>query len=538
MTTMTATAPRTQRHGRSNAWTGTADLLRLALRRDRLRLSVWVGVLTMLMAYAPAAMELAYPEEAQRLTRVDLMRTPAGMMMGGPMFGRNETDLGAMIANEMMLTLIVATSILAILTVIRHTRAEEESGAAELVLSSVVGRYARTAAALILVGVVNVVLAVTMTLAMTASGFSLIDTAAMCLGVTGVAMLFGSVAAVTAQLWRQARTASGAAMAVLAVAAVVRGIGDVIDNSGSALSWFSPIAWAQQMRAFVDLRLWPFAVLILLTVALIAVAALLEGRRQYDDGVIPSTGEHPDARPIRGVLGLHLTLQRGQTVGWTIGLFLGGLAFGSMTKSLLDAAETNDVIRLMMAQQGTDGVYTTMTQFLAAAAGAYVVAAVLRVHTDEGNGLGEAVLAGAVSRWRWLTTAVVSAVLGSVVLMFAAGLGNGLGAGLTIGEPATVLRLTLAGLAFVPALGVMASVAAVAVAARRPVLGWLAVAFVVTALYLGPLLRLPQWLIDLSPIGRTTAPIDYSVATLVVLTMLAAALTWVAGFLYRRRDAV
>ncbi|KUH76732.1 ABC transporter [Mycolicibacterium novocastrense] len=538
MTTVTARAPRRQRHRLAHAWTGTADLLWLALRRDRVRLGVWVGVLTMLMAYAPAAMELAYPEEAQRLTRVDLLKTPAGMMMGGPMFGRNETDLGAMIANEMMLTLIVAASILAILTVIRHTRAEEESGAAELVLSSVVGRHARTAAALILVGGVNAVLAVTMTLAMAASGFSLIDTAAMCLGVTGVAMLFGSVAAVTAQLWRQARTASGAAMAVLAIAAVVRGIGDVIDNSGSALSWFSPIAWAQQMRAFVDLRWWPLALPISLTVALIALAAVLEGRRQYDDGVIPSTGEHPDARPIRGVLGLHLMLQRGQTVGWTIGLFFAGLAFGSMTKSLLDAAESNEVIRLMMAQQGADGVYTTMTQFLAAAASAYVVAAVLRVHTDEGNGLGEAVLAGSVSRWRWLTTAVVAAVLGSVVLMLFAGLGNGLGAGVTVGEPATVLRLTLAGVAFVPALAVMAGVAALAVAVRRPVLGWVAVAFVVTALYLGPLLRLPQWLIDLSPIGRTTAPIDYPVITIAVLAVVAAALTWVAGLLYRRRDAV
>ena len=58
----------------------------------------------------------------------------------------------------------------------------------------------------------------------------------------------------------------------------------------------------------------------------------------------------------------------------------------------------------MLAPQGTDGVYTTMTQFLAAAATAYVVGAVLRVYTDEEKGLGEAVLAGAVSRWRWLFT--------------------------------------------------------------------------------------------------------------------------------------
>lgn len=39
----------------------------------------------------------------------------------------------------MTLTLIITSSILAILTVIRHTRAEEGSGAAELVQASVVG---------------------------------------------------------------------------------------------------------------------------------------------------------------------------------------------------------------------------------------------------------------------------------------------------------------------------------------------------------------------------------------------------------------
>ncbi|KUI14065.1 ABC transporter [Mycobacterium sp. GA-1285] len=521
-----------------SVWTGTALLLRLALSRDRVRLGIWVAVLTLLMAYAPAAVRLAYPEEAQRLSRVNLMKTPAGIMLGGPMFGGNETDIGAMMANEMTMTLIVATSILAILTVIRHTRAEEESGAAELVLSSVVGRYARTAAALLLVGAVNVVLTVTMALATTVSGFGVVDAVALCAGVTGVAMVFGAVAAVTAQLWRQARTATGAAMAALAVAALVRGIGDVIDNSGSALSWFSPIAWAQQMRAFVDLRWWPLALLVALTVALVVLAAVLEGRRQYDDGTLPSTGERPGARPIHGVVGLHLTLQRGQTVAWSIGLFLGGLAFGSMTRSLLDASETNEVIRLVIAQQGIDSVYTTMTQFLATAASAYAVAAVLRVYTDEERGLGEVVLAGSVSRWRWLSTAVASAVIGSTVLMFFAGLGNGLGAGVTIGEPATVPRLTLAALAFVPAMAVMAGVAAFAVAVRRPWLAWLAVAFVAVSLYLGALLRLPRWVIDLSPVSRTTAPGEFPVTALVVLVVVAAALTWVAAALYRRRDVV
>ncbi len=539
--TATAVAPRTtgpESPAANSSWTGTGSLLRLALRRDRIRLSVWLAVLTLMMVYAPNAIRLAYPEEAQRQARVNLMKTPAAIIMGGPMFGGNETDLGAMMANELMLTMIVATSILAILTVIRHTRAEEEGGAAELVLSSVVGRYARTSAALVLVVGLNAVLAVTMTLAMASTGFTFVDTAAMCLGIAGVAVVFGAVAAVTAQLWRQARTATGAAMAALAAAALVRGIGDVIDNSGSALSWFSPIAWAQQMRAFVDLRWWPFVLLVVLAIALMALAAALESRREYDDGTIPSTGERPNARAIKHVFGLHLTLARGQTIGWTVGLFLGGLAFGSMTNSLLDAAKGNELLERVLAQQGTDGVYTTMTQFLAAAATAYVVSTVLRVLADEEKGLGEAVLAGSVSRWRWLTTAVASAVAGSAVLLFFAGLGNGLGAGITIGEPQTVGRLTLAALAQLPAMAVLAGIAAVAVAVRRPWIGWLAVTFVVASLYLGALLRLPRWLIDLSPVGRTTAPVHYPVLALAVMVGVATLLTLFAGVIYRRRDAV
>ncbi|ANI41372.1 ABC transporter permease [Mycolicibacterium vaccae] len=519
-------------------WTATGALVRLALRRDRIRLPVWIAALTALMAYSPNTIELAYPEEAQRQARVNLLKTPAGMMLGGPMFGGRETDLGAMVANELMLTLIVATSILAILTVIRHTRAEEESGTAELVLASVVGRYARTAAALTVVVAANTVLAVTMTVAIAANGFDVVDSAAMCLGITAVATVFGAVAAVTAQMWRVARAATGAAMAALALAALIRGVGDVIDNSGSALSWLSPIAWAQQMRPFVELRWWPLALLIGLTLILVAAAAALQMRREYDDGTIATTGDRPEARPVRGVLALHLRLQRGQTIGWSVGLFASGLAFGSMTKSLLDAAEDNELLARLVSSQGLDGVYTTMSQFLAAAACAYVTVAVLRVYSDEQSGLGEAVLAGAVSRARWLSTAVVAALLGATMLMFAAGLGNGLGAGLTLGEPATVLKLTLAGLAFVPALAVSAGVAALAVALRQVWIAWLAVTFIVASLYLGALLRLPEWLLDLSPVGQTDSPADVPVTAWIVMCCVAAVLVVAATGIYRRRDAV
>jgi ABC-2 type transport system permease protein len=537
---MSTTVPRTGHRARAaqSPLTGTASLLRLALRRDRLRLTVWLALLTVMMAYTPGALDMAYPGEQQRLARIDLMQTPAGIIMGGPMFGANETALGAMLANELMLTMIVATSILAILTVIRHTRRDEESGAAELVLSSAVGRHARTGAALILVGAVNAVLTVTMTAALAGNGLGVIDSAALSIGITAVATVFGALATVTAQLWRQARTATGAAMGVLALAVLVRGVGDVIDNSGSALSWFSPIAWAQQMRSFVDLRWAPLLMLIGLAATLVVGAAVLESRRQYDDGIISARGERPDAHPISNVFVLHLTLQRGQLTGWGVGLFVAGLAFGSMTKSLLDAAQENELLARVLAVSGTDGVYTTMSQFLAAATGAYVVSAVLRTFSDEQSGLSESILAAAVSRWQWLLTSVAAALTGAAALLFCAGLGNGLGAGLTVGDPVTVWRLTLAALAFLPAMAVLAAVAALAVALRRPWIGWLAVAFVVVSLYLGALLRLPQWLLDASPVGQTTAPTDFPVAAMATMLAVAVGGTLVAGGIYRRRDAV
>jgi polyether ionophore transport system permease protein len=458
--------------------------------------------------------------------------------MGGPSFGGNETSLGVMMANELMLTLIVAASILSILTVVRHTRAEEESGAAELVMSSVVSRYARTFAALVLVGAVNAILAITMTLALAATGLELIDCAGMCLGITGAAMVFGAVAAVTVQLWRQARTATGTAMGVLAAAALVRGVGDIINHSGSFLSWLSPIAWAQQMRSFVDLRWWPFALLVAITLALMGLSMVLETRREYDDGILPSRGDRVNAPEIRGVFELNLVLQRGQVIGWGVGLFLAGLAFGSMTKSLQDAAKTNELIARVLSTQGYNGIYTTLTQFLAAAATGFVVAAIVRLNHDEDSGIAEEVLAGSVSRWRWLLSNVGATLAGSAVLMFLAGLGNGLGAAVTMGQADLVPRLIGAAVAHVPAMAVMAGIGALAVAVRRPLIGWLAVTFVVLALYLGALLRLPHWLIDLSPVGRTTAPSSVPVAAMAVMVAAAVVLTAIAGWIYRRRDAI
>jgi len=87
-------------------------------------------------------------------------------------------------------------------------------------------------------------------------------------------------------------------------------------------------------------------------------------------------------------------------------------------------------------------------------------------------------------------------------------------------------------------MAAMAAVAALAVALRSAWIGWLAVTFVIISLYLGALLRLPQWLLDVSPVGQTGAPTEYSAVALIAIAITATALTLAAGTIYRRRDAV
>ncbi|WP_081336249.1 ABC transporter permease [Mycobacteroides chelonae] len=517
--------------------TGTGTLILLALRRDRLRICMWVGWLTLMMTYTPLAFASMYPTSADRMARVTMMKTPAGIIMGGPNFGINETDIGVMVANELMTVMIAAAAIMSILTVIRHTRAEEESGGAELVMSAVVGHQARTYAALIVVGLMNAVLALAMTIALSAAGFDVADSLGISLGITGASMVFAGIAAVTSQLWRTSRAATGVAMASLAAAVVIRGLGDIIDNRGSTLSWFSPLAWAQQMRPFVDLRWWPLLLLVGATVSLMLAAHALEGHRQYDAGVLPSRGEDANAPEIRSVFGLNLQLQRGLLTGWGVGIFLSGMAFGSMAKSLRDSIDTNPLLTRAFQAHGLDSIFATFNQVLAIAVTAYVVSAIMRLAKDEQSGIAEAVLARAVSRWNWLLSTVAVTLVGSAILMLIAGLGSGLGAASTLHNPDLVWRLTLAALAQIPALLVIAGIAALSVALRHSWIGWLVVAFSVGMLYAG-ILQLPSWIVKFSPVMRVSAPVEYPWLTMLVLIVIGTGLIAAAGEIYRRRDAL
>jgi ABC-2 type transport system permease protein len=529
---------------RSLPFTGTGTLLRFAARRDRRRLVTWLLALAGITVYATTALGAVYPSAADRQARAAVMQTPAGILFSGPGYGTRDYTLGAMIANELGLWVMIAIAIMSIQTVVRHTRAEEEDGGAELLLAGSVGRRAPLVTPLGLTALADVAVAVVVTAGLAGAGLALVDSAALALGWALTGMVFGGVAAVTAQLFEQARGATGAALAVLGVAVVARGVGDVLRPGGGPLSWLSPIAWAQQTRPYVDLRWTPLLLSVALIAVLVAAAHRLSRHRDLGAGLlVPRRGPATASPLLAGPASLLARLQRGTVIGWTIALFVLGATFGSLTDAVISMVANNRQLARVFALTGasiTDSFTAAVTVELGLCAAAFAVASILRVRSEESAGRVELMLAAPVHRRRLLGSGVAVTASASVLLLVAAGLGDGFAAAAVSGDAGLVGRYLVATLVHVPAVLVILGVAALLVGAvpRFAPLAWLVVVWALVAGVFGQLLGLPGWALKLSPFGWTPkVPAEHlNVLSLAGLVVVAALLIAAALAGFRARD--
>lgn len=524
---------------------GTRVLLGSALRRDRRRLAIWVAALGGVTVYAAVALGAVYPTAADRQARAAVIGTPAGILLSGPGYGTDDYTLGAMIANELALSVMIAIAVMSVLLVVRHTRAEEDSGAAELVLAGSVGRRAQLVTALATAAVADAAVAVVVGAGLIGSGLAAADSVALAVGIGLAGLVFAGVAAVTAQLAAGARGATGAAVAVLGAAVLVRGVGDVLHRHGSPLSWLSPLAWVQQTRAFVDLRVAPLLLPVVLTAVLVAAAFALSARRDVGAGLIaPRRGPAVAGALLAGPAGLLARLQRGSTAGWTAGLLLLGATFGSLTEAVTDMVAGNPRLADALAAGGgadlTDSYTAAAARYAALCAAGFAVGSVLRLYGEEGSGRLELLLSAPLGRRRFLTAGLAVTTGAVTLLLLTAGLGSGLTAAAVGSDPAAVGTGLAAALVHLPAVLVVAggTAALAAVSPRLAPVAWAALTGMVLLALFGPLLGVPGWADRLSPFGWVPAvPADpFDVVPVVGLLAVAGALSVLALTAFRRRD--
>jgi polyether ionophore transport system permease protein len=528
--------------GRGTTLAGTWSLVRFILRRDRVRLPVWIIGITLLVLSNAASIEGLYPTQADLDKAAQTASDNAALIaLNAPAYAL-DTVGGQAVFNIGSFGYVVM-ALMGMFLVGRHTRADEENGRTELLRATVLGRNAPVTAVLVVAAGAFTALGGLVTLSMLSQDLptagSVLYGAAM--GMFGV--LFACITAVTVQVTEHNRAALGLAGALLGGSYVVRAIGDV-GNGG--LSWLSPMGWAQGARPYAGERWWTLLLLAAAAVVCVAGAFALLGVRDLGGGLVPPRPGPPTASAalVGSPYGLTLRLQRASLIAWTLGLGLVGVSYGSVGQDVRDLIGSNNAVEDIIAQGGgnlTDAFFTTSLLMMALVAGGFAISSTLRLRSEEAGGRVEPLLATGLGRTRWVASYVGVALGGSAALMAAAGLGMGLTYGIAVSDLGQVGRLVGAAVAYVPAIWLLVGVSVVlfGVAPRATAAAWgVLVACFVAGLF-GELLDLPTWVIDLSPFQHVPkVPAEgFAPAPILVLTGIAAVLIAVGIAGFRRRDA-
>ena len=263
-----------------------------------------------------------------------------------------------------------------------------------------------------------------------ATGLPVAGSALFGAAMAGVGLTFAALTAVAAQVFENHRAVYGAVGAALGAAFLLRAAGDV---GNGVLSWVSPIGWGQQT---LPVRGRPL------------VAAAPAGRRHAwrswrsrspcSRGATsapawsrPGPGRPTPRRALGTPLGLAWRLQRGSLIGWAVGLFVLGAAYGSFADSMEQFVADNPEIAEFFPG-GADAVAQLLPRHHHAvhrrssprptASAARCGPAARRRPAGPSRSWPPR-----TSRWAWLGSHVTVALAGSAVVLLAAGLGEGPG---------------------------------------------------------------------------------------------------------------
>ena len=530
------------------ALAGTGALVRLILRRDRVVLSMWVLVLALLPVAIANTMNDLYPTAAERQSYIDIVTsTPTFLALYGHAFGHS---LGAITAWRLGGTVLIV-GLASLLTVVRHTRAEEEAGRRELLGATVVGRQAPLVAALVVTFGADLVLGAIAAAGLVAYGLPAAGSVAFGLSWAVFGWAFAVVAAAVAQTTEGARAARGISIAILGLCLVLRMAGDVgKENGPSWISWLTPFGWIQHIHLYGGHRWWIFALFAGVVAVFVTAALALSAHRDLGSGLLPTRpGRASAVRSLRGPLGLAWRLQRGTLIAWSFGFAALGAILGGIAEGGVEVIRDNQQLEIVVARLGgssgiADTYFAAVMGFLGLVASGYAIGATLRLRGEETSGRAEPVLAAPVSRQWWAASHLTFALLGPAVVLVAAGLAAGLAYGLSTGDVGREFpRVLVAALGQLPAVWVLAGISAAlyGVLPRFAAsVGWAVLAACVLLEEFGRPLQFSKRVLDLSPFAHIPKlpGDDVSAAPLLWLTLLAAALI-TAGILgLRRRDVL
>jgi len=519
--------------------TGLGAMLGVEWRTHRSGTLLWVLALIAMMVGTAGSIAGLYPTPemihsyAQAATAGDALVAINGRVEG-------IDSLGGIIADEFGFFAALLLPLLGISLVALATRAEEESGRLEALLSGRVARVTPVLAGLVLASAAIAVTTVAFALGLITFGVPATRSVLYAASLGALAFVFAGLAALLAQVVLHSRGVYTWGLLILAVAYVLRGVGDV---TNTWITWLSPLGWAEKSAAFGDMRWWALLIPLAAGGLLATVACVVARRRDLGSALVRGGARPARASSwLRSPIGLATVIHRPSVLGWLAGAVILAGTMGALAQQFITAVLGNPDTAAAFGVSGARPVdaLVALTQLYAAViATGYAVQAVGSLRGEETAGRLEVRMSGTLSRTRWLAAHALVIVLGLVVIVvvssvvLAAGIAWSLGSALDLG------RVLGAGAAYLPADLLVAGLALALFGLwpRAFPVAWAAVAFMAFIALLGPGLQLPRWVLDLSPASHVGNPPLGTVEALplIVLGAGAVALGVAAAVGLRRR---
>ena len=533
---------------------GFWTLTRLILRRDRVKLPIWIGSIVLsLLAMVPMLKDIYGDSGSLAVLHQTFGTNPAGLFLTGPM---DAPTFGALMTIETLLWWGLAIAFMNTLFIIRHTRHNEEIGAQELILSGRVHRRTGLFSALFVAFLANLIMAIFI-----GAGMSLVSDSwsaqsgwlyGLSLGLFG--WVWAVIAALVVQLVESGRSANGILAGLIGLTFILRGIGDFLGTTNAEglveptwISTLSPFGWLQATRALTFPEWTPLSFPVICTIILIPIAIWLLDIRDVGAGILPARKGRARARRwLTTNLGLAWRLQRAIFTGWLIGVIVMVITIGALVPQMASVYQSSDNMKALIVAMGGQGALiptflSAMLSVIVLMVLAYAIQALSKLRGEEASGHLESILATKTSRFRWLVSHGSIILIGSVIMLTLAG--ALLAGAVTIWSnyEASIGEYILAGLSYFPVVGLFVGLYVLLfglLPRTASLVTWLYFGFVTFALWIAPMLKLDQWIMNLSVMSHLAAAPAEAIKWQPLLVLSVAALGGLfAGIAaFRRRD--
>lgn len=527
----------------------TSYVLKANLKQNLISSSVWLLVLVGLFAAVATKFNGLFGTKGDIDAIINTLKTPAMVSLFGEFSAVKPYTTANVFASEMLVFMGMFVVFMNIFIVVHDTRAQEENGITEMIRSRQVGRRASLNATVIEVLGINLIAGMLFFLSLLVAqlkGDSIEGNILIALSLACVGIMFGMICLFASQLTASSRGANFLSYGIFAAMYLVRMMTDV---SNPDLTWISPFGWLSKTKIYTDNNFLPILLMLVLSLVAYAVSAKIVDTRDIDSGLFePKPGKAKGGRFLASPFGLVMRLERNSMIGWTVGMLVLGVTYGSIFGTVGDIIGTNPTYKKILGiTQIKEANLDLLLSFMGMLGIFFVTISVVsglmilfRLKTDESKGYLEILHSKKTSRTSLALSYYISSLILGVLGLAASNAATFFTGNAGLDDPIPMKYFWRALGANVPGVLFFLAVAfcIVCIVPKLTTVMWGYVSLSMMVKMFGPLLDLPKVLINISPLGWIgKVPQHAPNMTAIVLMLVAFVLLSVVGLIgYNKRD--